>query len=232
MMQRIICTLTFIASTSAIADLSYSKDELRQMKALEQQAKNSPDAHGYDLQQAHKMSDSFKAEAIRLQQQGQAIRSTDKLASVLQIPEGQRNPEAIATGVMVFTSLTMPDATLKQLLKQSEQLQVPLIIRGVLPQGFPATAKRIIKLLDNGQKPPTNSGFAINPNWFKQFNIQYVPAFVSIKQGHCLPKTPCHKNDYDIVYGNISLYEALEILRQGDAGEAANNVLSKFEDQQ
>ena len=86
------------------------------------------------------------------------------------------NPAAKAKGVMVFVSLVMPDTSLKQFLKQSEALQVPLIVRGVLPQGFPATVKRMNTLIQNNGKT-INSGFAINPKWFTQFGIKQVPAF-------------------------------------------------------
>ncbi|MFS1886538.1 TrbC family F-type conjugative pilus assembly protein [Vibrio sp. 10N.261.54.E10] len=65
------------------------------------------------------------------------------LKRVIDIPEPTQNPKAAPTGVMVFVSLTMPEASLRALLKQSEQWQVPLVIRGVLPGGFPATARRI-----------------------------------------------------------------------------------------
>ena len=47
-----------------------------------------------------------------------------------------------------------------------------------------------------------------------------MPAFVSIKDGHCLPKQPCTSSDYDVVYGNISLYQALAFL----SSDAAQNV--------
>nr|ADQ53941.1 putative conjugative transfer protein [Vibrio harveyi] len=99
------------------------------------------------------------------------------------------------------------------------------LIRGVLPEGFPATAKRIESLIRSPNQAPIQSGFSISPDWFKQFDITKVPAFVSVKSGRCLPEQPCSNADYDILYGNISLYQALDYLATGDAQQNIHPLL-------
>lgn len=152
--------------------------------------------------------------------------SKDQLDKALSpLLDAKPNPSANAKGVMVFVSLGMPDTSLQQLLMQSADLQVPLIVRGVLPQGFTATIKRMNHLIDNKGKT-IQSGFAINPQWFSQFGITQVPAFVAIKPGKCQAKQPCSPDDFDVIYGNVSLYDALSLLAQhGSIPDVATNAL-------
>ncbi|MGF1841429.1 type-F conjugative transfer system pilin assembly protein TrbC [Vibrio atlanticus] len=146
------------------------------------------------------------------------------LASVLGMP--QVNPNKKAQGVMVFVSLSMPDTALKQLLKQSQQYQVPLVIRGVLPEGMVPTASRIMDLLKaSDEGDAIEGGFAISPQWFRQFNITHVPVFVAI--GEACNEAYCPQSDYDMVHGNLSLPNALTILSQGDVGHIAKQVINR-----
>lgn len=139
----------------------------------------------------------------------------------------QQNPAADAKGIMVFASLSMPRTSLTQLLMQSADLQVPIIIRGIQPQGFTATIKQMNALI-NHQGKTINSGFAINPQWFTQLGITQVPAFVAIKPGKCQAKQPCGRDDFDVLYGNVSLYDALSLLAQhGSVPDIAANTLSQ-----
>jgi conjugal transfer pilus assembly protein TrbC len=119
----------------------------------------------------------------------------------------------------------MPESSLKALLKQSEHWQVPLVIRGVLPQGFTATTNKIQALLETQKKEPIQSGFAISPQWFRTFNITEVPTFVAVKPGRCLPEQPCHQEDFDIVKGNVSISDALQHLATGDNPDVVKQVL-------
>ena len=110
---------------------------------------------------------------------------------------------------------------------QSQDLQVPLIVRGILPQGFTATIKHMNRLINNRGKT-ISSGFAINPKWFTQFGITQVPAFVAIKSGKCRPKEPCMSDDFDVIYGNVSMYDALGLLaKHGQVPDVAANALSR-----
>ena len=44
-----------------------------------------------------------------------------------------------------------------------------------------------------------------------------------------MPKAPCMEDDFDILYGNISMYDALEILKGGDVGEIPTSILARYE---
>lgn len=182
-----------------------------------------------DKADAIQRSQQFKQYVDSLSAQDNTQINPGLLSNVLDMPTPTQNPNAEPKGMMVFVSLTMPNIALKQLLVQSKRLQIPLVIRGVLPQGFKGTLVRINKLLSQANGKKLDSGFAINPEWFTTFNIQSVPAFVTVKAGKCLPKSPCMDNDFDILYGNISMYDALDILKAGDVGEIPNAILSAYE---
>lgn len=210
----LIMSLWCIGSVSqAYAQADYSIDELKALSIRERHT-----LPPLNIDQASLFN---KAREFEEQSKNQL----DKALSPLL--DAKPNPSANANGVMVFVSLGMPATSLQQLLIQSADLQVPLIVRGVLPQGFTATVKKMNHLIDNkGQT--IQSGFAINPQWFTQFGITQVPAFVAIKPGKCQAKQPCNTEDFDVIYGNISIYDALNLLAQhGSIPDVANNALAK-----
>jgi conjugal transfer pilus assembly protein TrbC len=185
---------------------------------------------GYDLEKALENNAVQRDEMLNMSAKATQGLSTGTLSKGLDVPMPTKNPNAQATGVIALVSLTMPDIALEQLLTQSAHYQIPLIIRGVLPSGFKPTVLRINQLLTKGgTRKAINSGFAINPEWFTQFNITQVPAFISIKAGRCAPKAPCSEQDFDVVYGNISMKDALDILAKGDAKENALAAITREE---
>ncbi|MFA0072128.1 type-F conjugative transfer system pilin assembly protein TrbC [Vibrio cyclitrophicus] len=214
--------LPMLFSHLTSANVGYTQEELKVLSAREQ-AVTAP-TNQNELATLIKRSQQHKPEALSMNQQIDNALKGSPLSSVLDVP--QVNPNKQAQGVMVFVSLSMPDTALKQLLKQSQQYQVPLVIRGVLPEGIVPTASRIMHLLEGPDEDMAiDSGFAISPQWFRQFNITHVPAFVAI--GEACDETHCPQGDYDIVYGNLSLPYALTILSQGDVGHIAKQVIDR-----
>lgn len=224
-----IGSLTLFFSQMTFASIGYTQDELKALAKLEQQTSSQQPSE--QTQQAietqQQASHEFMNYARQQARQWQEKLDPNSLQGMVDIPTPTENPNAAPTGVMVFVSLTMPKSSLKALLKQSEIWQVPLVIRGVLPDGFTATANTIQSLLQTNEKKPINSGFAISPEWFQTFNIQEVPTFVAVKPGRCLPKQPCSESDYDIVKGNVSLPDALEHLAKGDNPDVVRQVLQR-----
>lgn len=137
-----------------------------------------------------------------------------------------QNPNAAPPSVMIFASLGMPKTSLKQLLHQANDKHIPIVIRGVTSGGFTQTAQLVKALVlpKDNQKPL--GGMSINPIWFKQFGIKQVPAFVVMKPGSCQGKPPCDPKNYDVVYGNVSLFDALStISNHGDYAHIARKIL-------
>lgn len=203
-------------NAEVLANGGYTTEELKAL-AQQEQAIEKP-TQTYEIESLIQRSKQYRSDSLSLKSHLDNALASSPMASALQAPNPNKDPK----GVMVFVSLSMPDATLRQLLRQSQQYQIPLVIRGVLPDGFPSTADRIQQLLGSGDSK-IDSGFAINNSWFRQFGIKHVPAFVSISDS-CLPES-CTANDYDIVHGNVSLSQALDILSQGDVGHVAKRFI-------
>ncbi|WP_440998345.1 type-F conjugative transfer system pilin assembly protein TrbC [Cysteiniphilum litorale] len=147
-------------------------------------------------------------------------------------------------GFYIFASLGMPIETLRVLNKQAAALKIPLLIQGLYGDSFESTYARIEQiLLPEGRdkfnpKARPVGGFAIDPLRFKQFKIAQVPAFViSHNMPACVPASSakaqqnnpfeydCPLPVYDVLYGNISVYDALSILYK-KSGEAFKSSLS------
>lgn len=200
----------------------YSPDELNALAGREQRSLSAPPASTQTALPDERPFIETARDQGRLWHKRLTPSALQGLASTQQF-----NPNTTPSGVMVFVSLTMPDSSLRALLKQSEAWQVPLVIQGVLPEGFMATTDKIQRLLKTGEKDTIKSGFTINPEWFQTFNIREVPTFVAVKPGRCLPKQPCGERDYDIVKGNVSIADALAHLAQGDNPDVVRRLLER-----
>ncbi|WP_286303332.1 type-F conjugative transfer system pilin assembly protein TrbC [Vibrio apostichopi] len=222
--------LAMVALFVTTSSHAYTQEELEAFRELEASMLEAPVSEDVvrTVESQYEASSEYSSKAKEMALFWQEKLRPQHLERVIDIPEPKQNPNAAPTGVMVFVSLTMPDATLRALLKQSAQWQVPLVIRGVLPGGFLETAKRIQSLLKT-QTPgePIQSGFAINPEWFRTFEVTEVPTFVAVKPGRCLPKHPCLDTDFDRLTGNVSLPDALNLLAEGDNPEVVNPLLRK-----
>lgn len=221
-----LSSLSFCHSSLTFASIGYTQEELNALAALEKSSHLSAETR-QQIKSQEQASQSYQQQMSQQAKAWQEKLNSNHLQGMIDIPEPTPNPHAVPVGVMAFVSLTMPESSLRALLKQSEIWQVPLVIRGVLPDGFPATATKIQSLLNGKNDKPIESGFAINPEWFHTFNITEVPTFVAVKPGRCLPKQPCGENDFDIVRGNISIPNALEHLARGDNIEVVKKVIQQ-----
>lgn len=208
-------TLFFVISALLISPIlhasNWTTDELNQLKNLEANAAMSfSDAERHTI---FEKSRQYQSWATQLQDQ-----AMKKIKP--------KNPEADVSGVVVFASLGMPETSLKQLMTQAAELNIPIVIRGMFNNDFAATAQKVQSLILDKSGESIMGGVEINPIWFKQFKISQVPAFVAIKDGECLGEPPCSPDNFDIVYGNVSLYHALEtISRKGEHGDVAQRYL-------
>ena len=117
-------------------------------------------------------------------------------------------------GLIIFASLGMPDSSLKALIKQADHYQVPIIIQGLYENSLAKTAKKLFQLIKPSKGQAYQGGIMIDPTWFRFYNIQKVPAFVVTEQlTPCDLEKGCKRKAYDILYGNISLSDALNVFK-------------------
>ena len=132
----------------------------------------------------------------------------DRLAGRLSEPP--RGPE-----IIVFMSLSVPGASLRQWSREAARIGAPLVLRGVAGGGLRATVKHIGAHLAEG------AGAAIDPRLFRLFEVKAVPAVAVVPGG--VP--PCESRGcsadpapaHDLVRGNIGLEAALRIVA-GEGG--------------
>jgi conjugal transfer pilus assembly protein TrbC len=119
--------------------------------------------------------------------------------------------------LLVFVSFSMPEDSLKALQREVGEVGGDLIIRGLIDNSLKKTAGAVSGVLDNGK-----GGLSIDPTSFQQYHIRQVPAFV-VTNGQ-------DEDNYDVVYGNVSLEAALtELANKGDsAKDSAQQYLDQL----
>ena len=117
-------------------------------------------------------------------------------------------PGADEPRLIVFISLSMPEATLARLADQAARARAQLLLRGLSEGSLPRTAARIQQLI--GTRPVA---VQIDPRAFDRYAIQRVPSFVLARAGG--PDTACRgeqcarADDHVTAAGDVSLDYAL-----------------------
>ena len=165
----------------------------------------SADLNAMIQQKLNEANQMIKANGMNWQnKQAQAF---SQMRNKLDIP---KQPQE---GVIVFVSFSMPKASLQQLLVEARRYHVPVVVRGLVNNSFQQTKATLDSILKKG-KLALNGSVQLNPMWFRQFNITQVPAFVAYKRAeNCPLGKACNDARFDVLTGNISLDQALTILR-------------------
>ena len=126
--------------------------------------------------------------------------------------------------VLVFMSLSVPEASWAEWAAEAALAGAPLVLRGVSPGGLQAMVKAVGARLKGH-----DAGVAIDPRLFRLFGIARVPAVIAVPGGVPACASPGCADDgppaFDIVSGNIGLAAALEaIAAEGAAGRAVARV--------
>ncbi len=101
----------------------------------------------------------------------------------------ERSESEHSDQTLIFVSLSMPEASLKSLYFEAEQIGAVLVLRGLKDHSFKQTAEALQSL---------GIGVQIDPTLFKQYAIESVPTFVKSDGA-----------EYQSIRGNISLAYAL-----------------------
>jgi conjugal transfer pilus assembly protein TrbC len=125
-----------------------------------------------------------------------------------------------STRILFFVSFSMPEESLKEWISESQKLHVPIVIRGLVNNSFKETIQRMSGLLKDNQ-----GGIQIDPNAFKRFQIEKVPAVVIAKENTCSRNQTCSE-EFDVVYGDVTAEYALsKIADQNDTVSPAATQL-------
>ena len=124
--------------------------------------------------------------------------------------------------VLIFVSLSMPEQSLKLWAEQAEKIKGKLLLKGFVDDSLQATIDETLRIF----KEP-KADFLIHPEAFEKFGIEKVPAVVIAKPDNCLADD-CPVPDFDVVYGDTSLEDALtKIASQGEYSQDVAKQLLK-----
>ena len=140
-----------------------------------------------------------------------------------------------APPLQIFVSLSMPQSSLIPLLRQASELGAPVMIRGVLPEGFKATIDAVYQLMAQMQQQhlPPLGGVSIDPHAFTTWHVTRVPTFV-LQEAETSPSSPAEPNlaepgRADRLVGNLTPMAALkQFAISGEHSELARSLLDKL----
>lgn len=123
---------------------------------------------------------------------------------------GGEAPQFIA-----FASLSMPDAALKQLVRDVASAGGVVVFRGFPNNSAKEFVARLSKVVDKGQL----ASIGIDPRLFRAFQVQAVPTYVSVSSDFdlcagfsCTTKVP----PFDRMIGNVTVEYALTTFAEGN----------------
>lgn len=195
------------------------------------------------VDQVKDRGDQFREEAASIQERG-----TDNMRQVAtkDLPRGPAGPidfDEIVQGAaknatrpggeapqfIVFASLSMPDNTLKQLVRDTAAAGGVVVFRGFPNNSAREFVARLGKVVDEGQF----ASIGIDPRLFRAFDVQAVPTYVTVSSDFdlcagfsCSTKVP----PYDRMIGNVTVEYALSTFADGNGpgAKVASVALNNF----
>ncbi|MGR5299316.1 type-F conjugative transfer system pilin assembly protein TrbC [Vibrio mediterranei] len=166
----------------------------------------------------------------------QSLQTPDDVQRFLHNLQTQQGftPAQTASPLQIFVSLSMPQSSLIPLLRQASELGAPVMIRGVLPQGFKATIDAVYQLMAQMQQQhlPPLGGVSIDPHAFTTWHVTRVPTFVlqptALNPAEPSPAEPgrAEPNRADRLVGNLTPMAALkQFAISGEHSELARSLL-------
>lgn len=137
-------------------------------------------------------------------------------AQASQFRQAMQPGERPVDAALVFVSFSMPAEELKQRVKDAAQLNIPVVIRGMVNGDMRATANAVAGLV----KESNTGGVQIDPTTFRKYNITAVPVLIVAcgNQGDTV----------DRLQGDLTLHQALKrVAEEGDCTDTARNLLGE-----
>lgn len=226
MLRSLILTTSLLMSLVAIPALGQSlPNEASHGNAIRDALTNA-EGMGADLkarmklfQKEFDLPDDLAERAIDSLQNG-------RVRDLLGVPKTEDMPvvadkQRYDGGVFLFASFSIPDPSLKALLKDASELGVPVYFNGFVDNSVIETEARVRAIYGNDT---ISHGFGIDPTLFERFNVTSVPTLVSttVAMDVC-ESTDCSGDatpDHDRIAGNVPLRYALGVLAEGDGRHA------------
>ena len=159
-------------------------------------------------------SDSEKAMAPYIKD---AISARDKMTLIKNAQMKTKQDNKQYPSVIVFISFSMPEQSLIAIIHDANKIGASVVIRGLVNNSFKETFVKVTNLV----KQSKGGGVELNPPLFKKFHVESVPATVILPSTNiCITESSCKSDDFDVVYGDIPLIDALKMIRDhGDVSK-------------
>nr|WP_297383289.1 type-F conjugative transfer system pilin assembly protein TrbC [uncultured Roseateles sp.] len=129
--------------------------------------------------------------------------------SALQAPSG--------SGLLVFISFAMPEATLARLVDQAARARASLVLRGLVDGSLSKTVMRVQGLIA-GLGGKRQVSVQIDPQAFDRFSVTQTPTFVLVRDGaqsqSCAAGMCVAADAYAMAAGDVSLDYALAFFQR------------------
>jgi len=130
--------------------------------------------------------------------------------------EANRPAGRPVAAALVFVSFSMPEADLKQRVRDASALGIPAVIRGMVNGEMRDTANAVAGLV----KETNSGGVEIDPTTFRKYGISAVPVLIVTcgNQGET----------FDRLQGDLTLHEGLRrVAQEGECADTAKQLLGE-----
>lgn len=116
---------------------------------------------------------------------------------------------------VTFISLSMPDAALTSIIRDTKEAGGVVMVRGFYGGSYGAFANRVRELFEEGDEV----GISVDPRYFQAIGVDTVPTYALVMGEPVCDGFVCDPVRADTLSGNISVGAALKLL--SDQGELA-----------
>ena len=116
---------------------------------------------------------------------------------------------------VTFVSLSMPDAALTSIIRDTKNAGGVVVVRGFYGGSYGAFADRVRELFEEGDEV----GISVDPRYFQALDVETVPSYAVVSGEPVCDGFICDPIQGDVLSGNISVAAALELI--ADKGSLA-----------
>lgn len=172
--------------------------------------------------EAREMRDSLNERLAGVENEGSSFFDGDgkvdanALASAAgDIARASRDEGSAKPLFVTFVSLSMPDAALTSIIRDTKKAGGVVVVRGFYGGSYGAFANRVRELFEEGD----DVGISVDPRFFQALGVETVPTYAVILGEPVCDGFVCDPIRGDTLSGNISVAAALQLI--ADHGKLA-----------
>ena len=131
------------------------------------------------------------------------------------IARASRDANGAGPLFVTFISLSMPDAALTSIIRDTKEAGGVVMVRGFYGGSYGAFANRVRDLFEEGDEV----GISVDPRYFQAVGVNKVPTYAVVMGEPVCDGFVCERVRAETLSGNISVGAALQLL--ADRGELA-----------